>query len=79
MEAKRKPGLLRLSLTNMFLYAADMGCAIGGFVLGFGLDVKNWWAVIGFMIVARWVFFVTRCCWEIAEKKRAKATGAPQP
>ena len=49
-----------LALRSLALYALDMGCAVVGFVYGFGLTVKNWPALIGAMIVVRWFGFVAR-------------------
>lgn len=35
------------ALWHLVLYVFDMAIAIAGFTYGFGLEVKNWWAVIG--------------------------------
>lgn len=50
-----------MSLKKRFLrafivYSLDMGVAILGWIYGFGLHVANWWALIGIMIVWRFVF-----------------------
>lgn len=56
----KAPSLWRLALVNLLFYAIDMGCAVAGFVIGFGLEVKSWAAVIGFMVLSRWLWHVIR-------------------
>jgi hypothetical protein len=70
-----KPRVWRLALVNLALYSADMACAIAGFVLGFGLEVKSWAAVLGFMLLSRWVVFVVRGAWEMQARKREARHG----
>ena len=50
--------LPRLALRHWLFWAVDMATAIVGWVYGFGLEVKNWWALIGMMLGARWVCYV---------------------
>ena len=50
----------KLALLSLFFYAVDVACAIGGFVYGFGLRVENWWAVVGFMVLSRWLIYTMR-------------------
>lgn len=61
---------IRLGLVHLLLYAVDMAMAICGFVFGFGLEVKNWGAVIGFMICIRWVVFVVHGTLRMSQEKR---------
>lgn len=61
--------LLKLSLINLLFWGVDMACAISGFYYGFGLEVKNWPAIIGFMVLSRWVIYVTRGCYQLTRKK----------
>ncbi len=72
---QNKPKFWRLALVNLALYSADMACAIAGFVLGFGLEVKSWAAVLGFMLLSRWVVFVVRGTWELHMRKREARNG----
>lgn len=69
-----KPSLLKMSLRSFVLYAIDMACAVAAWVYGFGMTVQNWWVVIGLMLVARWVFYVSQgaIMWEQARKQAAK-------
>lgn len=62
--------LLKLSLMNLALWSLDMACAIAGFYYGFGLEVKNWPAIIGFMIFSRWVIYVTRGCYQLHQDRK---------
>ncbi len=39
----------------ILFYMLDMAAAIAGFKYGFGLEVQNWWALIGFMLLARFI------------------------
>jgi hypothetical protein len=38
------------------LYCVDMSIAIAGMAYGFGIQVQNWWALVGLMLVSRFVF-----------------------
>lgn len=40
----------------ILFYFLDMAAAIAGFRYGFGLEVVNWMALIGFMLITR--FFI---------------------
>lgn len=62
--------LLKLSLINLLLWGLDMACAISGFYYGFGLEVKNWPALIGFMLLSRWVVYVVRGCYQLTREKK---------
>lgn len=44
------------ALRALICYALDMGVAITGWTVGFGLEVKNWWALILLLCVARFFF-----------------------
>ena len=57
----QKPAsFLKLLLVNLFFYAVDMATAIAGFYFGFGLQVQNWHALIFFMIISRWIVYVSK-------------------
>lgn len=43
-------------LRYCLFYLIDAGCAYAGFIYGFGLRVTNWWAFLGALIVARFLF-----------------------
>ena len=60
---------IRLGLFHLLLYAIDMSMAICGFVFGFGLEVKSWGAVIGFMVLCRWVVFVVHGTFRMSQEK----------
>lgn len=53
-----KPKLLKPALRHYMFWVIDMACAVAGFVLGFGLEVKSWPALLFFMFMARWITFV---------------------
>lgn len=63
--------LLKLSLINLAFYTLDMGTAIAGFYFGFGLTVANWPALLGFMILARWLIYVGRGTYALSQKGKA--------
>jgi hypothetical protein len=63
------------ALLNLFLYAVDMTIAIAGMVLGYGLQVKNWWALIGLLIVSRWVFNTVHNAMLYADAERRASQG----
>lgn len=44
------------AIRHIIFYVFDMGIAIGGWTWGFGLHVKNWWALIGLLVLSRFVF-----------------------
>jgi hypothetical protein len=46
------------ALWHLVMYAFDMVIAILGWTYGFGLQVKNWWALIGLLIFSRFVFHI---------------------
>ena len=78
MKPRDQQGLARLAATSFAFYAVDMACAVLGFVYGFGLTVNSWWAVLGFMVLSRWVTFVSRGTWEMVQRKKAQPA-PPQP
>ena len=45
-------------MAHLSIYVIDMGMAITGFIMGFGLTVQNWWWVIGPMVVGRFCFHI---------------------
>lgn len=47
--------LRRRAFAHLAIYAVDMAIAMTGFIVGFGLEVKNWWALILIGILGRWV------------------------
>ncbi len=52
------PNWKRNALRTLLLYAFDMGIAIAGWTYGFGLHVRNWWALVLLLIVSRFVFHI---------------------
>lgn len=76
--SKHTPSLWRLSMVSLLLYAVDMGCAVAGFIYGFGLNVRSWFAVLGFMVLSRWIFHVVHYAWRRTEDEARKTTGAQQ-
>lgn len=56
MKAGRTSILRRRALFHFACYAIDMAMAITAFVVGFGLQVHNWWALILIGVVSRFVF-----------------------
>jgi len=57
---KQQPGrtttLRRRAVAHVFMYAVDMAFAIIAFVVGFGLQVHNWWALLLIGVVGRFCF-----------------------
>ncbi len=53
--SENKPKLLKPALRHYLFWVIDMGCAVAGFVLGFGLEVKSWPALLFFMFLTRWI------------------------
>lgn len=67
-----RPGSLRRgALRSFLLYGLDMGFALIGWIYGFGMTVHNWWALIGSMFVARWVFHVLSHAFYLRDAKAA--------
>lgn len=64
----------RNALINFGLYAVDMSIATAGFVVGFGLEIQNWWAMIGLMLVSRWIFHTVHMAMLSADKAKDAAT-----
>lgn len=46
----------RTALRNLFMYLVDMSFALAGFEYGWGLHVRSWTALIGLMLVCRFVW-----------------------
>lgn len=65
----------RNALINFGLYAVDMSIATAGFVVGFGLEIKNWWAMVGLMLVSRWVFHTAHMAILSADAERRARMG----
>lgn len=62
--AKSKHYNLRRDALRHFIWYTIEGCiAIIGWTYGFGLEVKNWPALIGTLFLARWVFHVLQRAW----------------
>ena len=61
--------LLKGTLLNLFFYALDMATAVAGFYFGFGLQVQNWPALIGFMIISRWIVYVGKGVYNLHKEK----------
>ena len=64
----------RGAIRSFILYSLDMAAAVTGWVYGFGLEVKNWWALIGCMLAIRWVFHVTTHAYYLRDA--AQTTGS---
>jgi hypothetical protein len=58
MSARPNFRLRRLAARSLVLYVLDLGAAIGGWIVGFGLTVHNWPALLAICIGLRWVFSV---------------------
>ena len=63
--------LLKASCLNLFFYALDMATAVAGFYFGFGLQVQNWPALIGFMIISRWIVYVGKGVYNLHMEKKS--------
>lgn len=54
----KKGTLRRNALRSLLLYSIDLAIALTALTIGFGLQVQNWWAVVGLGILSRWIFHV---------------------
>jgi hypothetical protein len=64
------------ALLNFLLYSVDVAIAIAGMSFGFGIHVENWWALLGLMLVSRWVFNTVHNAMLFADAERRAARGA---
>jgi hypothetical protein len=64
-------------LRAFIIYSLDMGAAILGWIYGFGLQVSNWWALIGIMICWRFVFHILSVCAYVDDAKSIPAKKEP--
>jgi len=55
---KRNPTMLKRFVCAFLVYSADIGFALTGWVYGFGMEVKNWPALIGTAVFARFFFHI---------------------
>ena len=51
--------LRRRVWAHLIFYAIDMALAITAFVAGFGLEVRNWWALLLIGVVSRFIVHVS--------------------
>lgn len=70
----KKPSLLKPALRHYAFWVVDMSCALVGFVLGFGLEVKSWPALLFFMLFARWISFVGFGAHDLAQRRKQLAS-----
>lgn len=68
----------RKALRHFLLYALDMSIAIAGWTYGFGMEVKNWPALIGLMLLARWITSVCAGAAYFHDAKQQAAQSAEQ-
>lgn len=59
MSAGRTTILRRRAWAHLAFYVVDMALALTAWIVGFGLTVQNWWALLLLGIAARWVSSVT--------------------
>lgn len=64
------------ALLNFLLYSVDVTIAIAGMSFGFGIRVENWWALLGLMLVSRWVFNTVHNAMLFADAERRASQGA---
>ena len=51
--------LRRRVWAHLIFYAIDMALALTAFVVGFGLEVRNWWALLLIGVISRFIFHVS--------------------
>lgn len=73
---KQKP-LWQLALRHLLWYSVEACIALIGWTYGFGLEVKNWWILIGTLIIARWLLHTLQSAWMFEEAKQRAASEAP--
>lgn len=61
-----------LALISLLFFAIDMLLCVVGFVYGFGIQVQNWWVMIGVMIFSRWFFHTLHRIVDIVRQKEIK-------
>lgn len=65
----------RNALINFGLYSVDVAIAIAGMSFGFGIHVENWWALLGLMLISRWVFNTVHNAMLYADAERRASQG----
>jgi len=66
-----QPGTTARMVRAWLVYSVDLAIAVTAWVVGFGIDVKNWPAVIGLGIVSRFVFHVMSMAFLMDDAKAA--------
>lgn len=72
----RQMSLKKSLLRAAIIYSIDMAAAILGWTYGFGLEVKNWPALIGVMLGLRFIthmLWVMSACDDAAKLEKAKS------
>lgn len=71
----KRPTLPKLAARHFIFWGTDMACGIAGWVYGFGLQVQNWWALIGLLLFSRWFVFVIHGTYDMAQRNKAAEEG----
>lgn len=78
MNTESKGNWKRGAIRSFIIYSLDMAAALAGWIYGFGLEVKNWWALIACMLAIRWVFHVSTHAFYIRDAERAAQAKAQE-
>jgi hypothetical protein len=70
VSTEKKPSLLMPALRHYLFWVVDMSCALAGWMIGFGMPVKSWPALLFFMLVARWISFVGFGAHDLAQRRK---------
>lgn len=65
-----RESLPKLAARHFIFWGTDMACGLAGWVYGFGLQVQNWWAVLGFLFLSRWLVFVIHGAHDMATRRK---------
>lgn len=76
MKESSMTRIRRNAARSIFWYALDMAVAITGWVVGFGLHVQNWWALVLLLIASRWVFFTLQVAFSTGDVRAAADAAA---
>lgn len=72
--------LRRRAWAHLAAYCLDMALALTAFIVGFGLTVHNWWALLLIGIVSRWVFHTMNgALYYATERERLQEDAAAPP
>lgn len=67
-----RKGLWPRLAAHILVYGCDIGMAVLGFTMGFGLEVKNWWWLVLPMVFGRFTFHILRRVLDVTDERGRK-------